>query len=369
MTGKFKRALLSLFAPLILLAVTACPGIILENILVTLGPFGAIANSTLSFKSFAPVDQSSIAAYFWNFGDGTSGSGNPVAHVFSSPGTYTVKVNVALTDGNVLIFSKTITIGAGRIYASSFDLTVGGKGISIQSCLIAICDSTLATFTPAGNARGIVLDGAGKLYWSEVGLDRIMVCEIANCVPSVFLVSASSKFGLALDGNTLYWAVGVGDEIRFCDIGNCSGTEAVFFSGSHLSGPNYLALDGAGNLYWTNVNGPETVEVCELTNCAGTVTMLVPSTNFPQGVDIDGDKLYWADSFVGILTCTISNCASTTKTLASAQNPQGVALDGLGGIYWAEFFANRIRYCGIASCTPITVTGDIVEPAAIALEF
>ena len=51
-------------------------------------------------------------ALHWNFGDGASGTGNPVFHTFSSSGTYTVTLNATDSSGNSYLSSQAITIPA-----------------------------------------------------------------------------------------------------------------------------------------------------------------------------------------------------------------------------------------------------------------
>jgi hypothetical protein len=48
----------------------------------------------------------------WDFGDGTSGTGNPASHAYSTPGTYTATLNVTDSSGKSYLSSQTLTIPA-----------------------------------------------------------------------------------------------------------------------------------------------------------------------------------------------------------------------------------------------------------------
>ena len=50
-----------------------------------------------SFDAGASSDDNGIAAYSWNFGDGSSGNGAAVTHVYSADGSYNVSLTVTDT--------------------------------------------------------------------------------------------------------------------------------------------------------------------------------------------------------------------------------------------------------------------------------
>jgi hypothetical protein len=53
---------------------------------------------------------SNITTYFWNFGDGTNGTGVAVAHVYRQSGTYTVELNVTNSVGNFATEVEAVTL-------------------------------------------------------------------------------------------------------------------------------------------------------------------------------------------------------------------------------------------------------------------
>jgi PKD repeat protein len=54
------------------------------------GPRNAPAGQQVSFSALGTVSAQPVITYFWDFGDGTTGSGQSPTHVYSVPGRYTV---------------------------------------------------------------------------------------------------------------------------------------------------------------------------------------------------------------------------------------------------------------------------------------
>ncbi len=52
----------------------------------------------------------SITSYAWNFGDGATGSGSSVSHVYSADGTYTVELTVTDNEGGTDVQTKSVTV-------------------------------------------------------------------------------------------------------------------------------------------------------------------------------------------------------------------------------------------------------------------
>ena len=66
---------------------------------------------TVSFDGTASSNpDGSFLDYFWNFGDGTTGTGFLVTHTYASPGAYTVTLTVANHDGQSNRTSMSLTI-------------------------------------------------------------------------------------------------------------------------------------------------------------------------------------------------------------------------------------------------------------------
>jgi PKD repeat protein len=69
---------------------------------------GGQAPLPVSFDASASIGDISI--YHWNFGDGTTGTGNTIIHTYSTPGTYTAVLTASNTSGKSSSASATITV-------------------------------------------------------------------------------------------------------------------------------------------------------------------------------------------------------------------------------------------------------------------
>lgn len=64
------------------------------------GPYAAIAGVPIAFDASGSSDSDGgIVSYAWDFGDGASGSGAAVEHIYSQPGSYVVSLCVVDDDG------------------------------------------------------------------------------------------------------------------------------------------------------------------------------------------------------------------------------------------------------------------------------
>jgi PKD repeat protein len=86
----------------------------------------------LAFNASASHDLlSNITAYFWDFGDGTNGTGIAVAHLYRQSGTYSVKLNVTNSVGNSATEVETLTLNPGSQPLSVPLLLVAGIVIPV----------------------------------------------------------------------------------------------------------------------------------------------------------------------------------------------------------------------------------------------
>jgi formylglycine-generating enzyme required for sulfatase activity len=75
------------------------------------GPMSGLVGETLSFSGAGSSDEDGyIVSYAWDFGDGTTGSGVNVTHVYTAAGSY--RVTLTVTDDGGLSSSVTLSDGA-----------------------------------------------------------------------------------------------------------------------------------------------------------------------------------------------------------------------------------------------------------------
>jgi serine protease len=65
---------------------------------------------TCAFDGRGSTDDNGIGSYAWNFGDGQSGSGAEVGHIYASGGTFTVVLTVTDTANQSDTESKSVTV-------------------------------------------------------------------------------------------------------------------------------------------------------------------------------------------------------------------------------------------------------------------
>ncbi len=85
----------------------------------TFGPKHPSAGHSVSFSALGTVSAQPVIAYLWEFGDGTTGSGQSPTHVYRRPGQYTVKLVMFSGVGSAFP-------GAGAGPVSTQSLTVTG---------------------------------------------------------------------------------------------------------------------------------------------------------------------------------------------------------------------------------------------------
>jgi PKD repeat protein len=114
------------------------------------GPYTGVPGQTITLSGFAP-GVPNATQYLWNFGDGTSGSGQTATHVYANPGSYTATL--------------TVTNSAGQTYSGTATVTVSGSattpitGATTVVQLVAGCNniaSTWPTNTPTTTVAAAV---------------------------------------------------------------------------------------------------------------------------------------------------------------------------------------------------------------------
>jgi DNA/RNA endonuclease G (NUC1) len=76
------------------------------------GPSAAIAEGgTATFSAAGSIDPNgTIVSYVWDFGDGSSGTGESVSHVYTQDGAYTVRLTVTDNDGLTDTVTVSVTV-------------------------------------------------------------------------------------------------------------------------------------------------------------------------------------------------------------------------------------------------------------------
>jgi PKD repeat protein len=114
-------------------------------------PTSASSGQQVFFTSTTTVGSNghAIVAYNWNFGDGTTGSGQSVSHAFAANGVYTVLLTITDDQGHTATGTQTITVGSGS----------GSSSGTIQANFTA---SPPTPSGPTGSDVLVLLDGSSS---------------------------------------------------------------------------------------------------------------------------------------------------------------------------------------------------------------
>ena len=242
--------------------------------------------------------------------------------------------------------------------------------------------------------QSIVADSAGNLYIADTGNNRVR--KITNGAISTLAGTGTAGFtgdGIAAAGSQLNSPAGAGIDsagnVYIADTGNSrlrkisggaittvAGNGTQGFSGDNgpatsaeLNGTVGVAVDTARNLYISDSNNQRVRKVS-----SGVISTVVgngtagfsgdngPATaaqlHNPSGVTVDASgNLYVADTanqrvrkIVGGTITTVAGSGAQgfagdngQAVLASLNNPQGVAVDGVPNLYIADFNNNGVR--------------------------
>ncbi len=135
-----------------------------------------------------------------------------------------------------------------------------------------------------------------------------------------------------------------------------TGGDLVTLAGS-LSNPQGVAVDGSGNLYFSNSGEGQVYKLSASTHA---ITLLSAGLSYPYGLAVYGGYLYIADAGANaILKVPVGGGTTTTIAMSgispALNAPTGVALDASGNIYIADSGNNAIRKWTVATSTMTTL--------------
>ena len=128
-----------------------------SNPLFTANNLVICSGSSTNFTNQVAANSSSnfsVASYLWDFGDGqTSTSPNP-SHIYTSPGLYSVKLQVTGTRDCIYTYTRTNYID------------VRGPDVDFTNTPVQICSGTLVTFTDATTRAANDPATTNNYYWT-----------------------------------------------------------------------------------------------------------------------------------------------------------------------------------------------------------
>ena len=109
---------------------------------------------TVSFDASESNDLDGfIVSYDWNFGDGTTGSGENVSHEYTLLGTYTATLTVTDNNGNSSSATETISIQETSAFSPLFRVNAGGPAVAAaDGSLLEWSEDTKSNPSPYNNS-------------------------------------------------------------------------------------------------------------------------------------------------------------------------------------------------------------------------
>ena len=166
----------------------------------------------VDFSAASSTDpDGSIVAYAWNFGDGTSGSGASVRHVYSAPGAYAAKLTVIDDKGGTATASVPVTAPI-TTYVINASVGADGGGSITPSGAVNVNDGDDQSFTVTPDAyhqvAGVLVDGSpavltdGTYTFTHVSRGHSIVAsfEPSTAFSSLAVTTPSTPTGVAQGG-------------------------------------------------------------------------------------------------------------------------------------------------------------------------
>jgi uncharacterized protein (TIGR03437 family) len=297
-------------------------------------------------------------------GDGAyryGGDGGPATSAL-----FNIPTAVAVDNAGNVFIADSANIRIRKVSPGGMVTTVAGNGQWGVSA-----DGGLATNTPLAYPAGVAVDSAGNLFFADTWSQRVrmvtpggVIATVAGGVPGYFgdggPANSAGLFypqGIALDetGN-LFIADTMDSVIRMVSpagtISTVAGNGKTGYSGdggpaasASLNHPTAVAVDSAGNLF---IGDSDNNRIRKVTR-GGTIATV--AGNGTAGYSGDG----------GSATAAKLNTASVPGSVpvgdGGSLNPGGLAVDGAGNLFIADYYNNRIRKVSPGG-TITTVAGD-----------
>lgn len=225
-----------------------------------------------------------------------------------------------------LVFAQTYTIK-----------TVAGDSVQGFSG-----DNSQATSAELFWPSGLILDGAGNMYIADQRNNRIRKISAGGVITTIAGTSTAGYTGDNIAATTagLYWPLSVDVDA----IGNIYIADQVDIRIRKVSASGLITtIAGNGTSGFSGDNGPATSAEIDAPSCI--VLDGVGNIYFAD----DGNQRIRKITTTGIITTIAGNGTagfagdSGAATAAELHNPYGVAVDGTGNVYIADYNNDRVR--------------------------
>ncbi|MFT3737764.1 MAG: PKD domain-containing protein [Breznakibacter sp.] len=304
----------------------------------------APATAVFANESIVP-DNVGDAYYSWQFGDGgTSAEADPT-HLYSAPGTYTVKLTIK-TSVSQEIVSKTQEIQILSTDVSGIEVYFTDGSIVYKGYLNdATPVFSALPIGPFDDSYGMAIDTTNsKLYISDAGAGKIYRYDLATGALIEFRTGLAGPDGLAIDFNTgkLYWDTDNG--IQRTDLTTLTVSDKEDFVTGESNDPEGVSIDAVNNkLYWINYDGG----LYSISLSGGSKTELVADAEGGSTLVVGG-KVYFdyyvASGDIYIKSANLDGSGVGTISTGNSRVVFGIGYESWSNkIYWGDRGAGKIK--------------------------
>ncbi len=263
------------------------------------------------------------------------------------------------TDTDVVTFTGAWTAASN---ASWLHISSGGTG------------NGLATITFDANTPTDANHGATRTGTLTIALEVVTVTQAgstyvaANPVTPLDSTGLSFPFGVAVDGSgNVYFSDNNNNAVDEWQAATNTITTLV---SSGLNAPSGVAVDSLGNVFIADTGNNAIEEWHAATN---SVSTLVSGLSFPYDVAVDGsDNVYIADTFNNAIkewNATTKNVTTLSNSTWGLNTPSGVAVDSSGNVYISNTGAETIEEWNVSTQNVSTlVPSGLYNPHGLAVD-
>jgi hypothetical protein len=189
---------------------------------------------------------------------------------------------------------------------------------------------TASTLLSRSGSRWRTVTDGSSVYWTDT--TGVYGVTLAGAVIST-LSTVTDAYGLGVDSTSVYFTQrSVGNVMS---VGKTGGTPATLASGQDT--PYDLRVQ-APYVYWVNYDAPPTgvgaVMRVALTGGIPQTMSVNAEANFPQGITVDSNFVYWSNYGTGTVYAAPLDGQPAFRVTAQQANPLSMAIDA-NHIYWS----------------------------------